>query len=81
MLYLLERLRMDMGVPKDDSLNHLDFGYGSVDYSTEPYFYRKPEKHEEEEEQEQLESDQDNKSAAQSVEESISDDNGNSIAD
>ncbi|CAG7638689.1 unnamed protein product [Allacma fusca] len=41
MLSLLERLRIDMGVPKDDSLNQLDFGYGSVEYSTGPYFYSK----------------------------------------
>ena len=33
MLCLLERLRMDMGVPKDDSLNQLEFGYGSIEYS------------------------------------------------
>ena len=39
MVALLEQLRMDMGVPKEDSLNRLDFGYGSVKYSSGPYFY------------------------------------------
>ena len=76
MLYLLERLRMDMGVPKDDSLNHLDFGYGSVDYSTEPCFYKKPEKDEEE----QPENDPQETKSVESVEESVTDDDNNSIA-
>jgi len=29
---------MDVGVPKDDSLNQIEFGYGSIKYSTGPYF-------------------------------------------
>lgn len=40
MVHMLDRLRMDVGVPKDDSLNQIEFGYGSIKYSTGPYFRR-----------------------------------------
>jgi len=38
MLQMLDRLRMDVGVPKDDSLNQMEFGYGSIKYSTGSFF-------------------------------------------
>jgi hypothetical protein len=37
---LLEKLRMDLGIPKNNDLNKLEFGYGSVvTTSANPYFY------------------------------------------
>ncbi len=40
MTYMLDRLRMDVGIPKDDLLNNLEFGYGSVKYSSGPFFFK-----------------------------------------
>jgi len=42
---MLEKLRMDLGIPKDDTLNKLEFGYGSVLYTTYSYFYKKNNPH------------------------------------
>lgn len=35
---MLEQLRIDIGIPKEDLLDATEFGYGSINYSIGPFY-------------------------------------------
>lgn len=39
---MLEQLRMDLGIPKDDALDKIEFGYGSISNDTSTAFFYNP---------------------------------------
>ncbi|CAL8091269.1 unnamed protein product [Orchesella dallaii] len=39
---MMERLRMDLGIPKDDALDKIEFGYGSINNTAKNTFFYTP---------------------------------------